>query len=94
MLDHSGGISFQMIETDFSRCVAKVAVRVVQRDFERVFSRGLGELRTYNVSKLLNLLSGRSILGKAHAHMKVAEDLYHEIEGDREKADHRAHKGG
>ena len=33
-----------MTETDVSRRVAKVAVRVVQRDFERAFASGLGEL--------------------------------------------------
>ena len=40
-----GGISFRMMETDISRRVAKVAVRVDQRDFERVFTSGLGELQ-------------------------------------------------
>jgi len=41
-----------MTETDVSRRVDKVAVRVVQRGFERVFSSGLGELRTYDGSRL------------------------------------------
>ena len=67
-------------------------MRVVQRDFERVSKSGLGESRTYNGSRSLKLATGLSILGKAH--MKVAEDLYHEIEGDGEKVDHGAHKGG
>jgi hypothetical protein len=43
-----------MTETDVSKCVAKVAVRVVQSGFERVFTSGLGKLRTYNGSRLLN----------------------------------------
>jgi hypothetical protein len=81
-----------MTETGVSRRVDKVAVRVVQRDLERVFISGLGELRTYNGSRLLKLVTGLSILGKAH--IKVAEDLYHEIEEDGEKVDHGAHKGG
>ena len=81
-----------MTETDFSRRVANVAVRVVQRAFERVFAGGLGEVRTYNGSRLLKLITGLSILEEAH--IKVAEDLYHEIEGDREKVDHGAHKAG
>ena len=50
-----------MTETDVSRHVANVAVRVVQRDFERVFASGLGELRTYNGSRLL-IVTGLSIL--------------------------------
>ena len=41
-----------MIETDFSSHIAKVAVRVAQRDFERVFTSGLGELGTYNGLRL------------------------------------------
>jgi hypothetical protein len=81
-----------MTETYVSKCVAKVAVRVVQRDFERLSKSDLGESRTYNGSRLLKLVNGLSILGKAH--IKVAEDLYHEIKGDREKVDHRAHRGG
>jgi hypothetical protein len=36
------------------------------------------------------MCTGLSISGKAH--IKVAEDLYHEIEGDGEKVDHGAHK--
>ena len=43
-----------MTETGVSKCVDKVEVRVVQRDFERVFTSGLGKLRTYNGSRLLN----------------------------------------
>jgi hypothetical protein len=50
-----------MTETDVSKRVAKVAVRVVQSDFERGFSSGLGELRTYNGSRLLKLVTGLSI---------------------------------
>ena len=38
----------------------------------------------------LVMFTGLSISGKAH--IKLAEDLYHEIEKDREKVDHRAHK--
>ena len=38
----------------------------------------------------LVMCTGLSISGKAH--IKVAEDLYHEIERDREKVDHGAHK--
>jgi hypothetical protein len=83
-----------MTETYVSKCVAKMAVRVVQRDFERVFKSGLGESRTYNRSRLLKLVTGLSILGIQKAHIKVAEDLYHEIEGDREKVNHGAHKRG
>lgn len=81
-----------MTETYVSKRVAKVAVRVVQRDFERLSTSGLGESRTYNGSRLLKLVTGLLILGKAH--IKVAEDLYHEIEGDGEKVDYGAHKGG
>jgi hypothetical protein len=36
-------------------------VRVVQRDFERVFA-GLGELRTYKGSRLKLVMTGLSIL--------------------------------
>ena len=45
-----------MTEADVSKRVSKVAVRVVQSDFKRVFTSGLamGELRTYNGSRLLN----------------------------------------
>lgn len=47
-----------MTETDISKRVAKVAVRVVQSGFERVFTSrdrlAIGELRTYNGSRLLN----------------------------------------
>ena len=43
---------------------------MVQRDLERAFISGLGELRTYNGSRLLKLVTGLSILGKAH--IKVA----------------------
>ena len=43
-----------MTETGVSKHVDKVAVRVVQRDFERVFTSGLGELRTYDGTRLLN----------------------------------------
>ena len=39
--------------------------------------------------ELLELVTGLSILRQAH--IKVAEDPYHEIEEDREKVDHRAH---
>ena len=42
-----------MTETGVSRRVDKVAVRVVQRGFERVFTSGLGELRTYNGSRCI-----------------------------------------
>jgi hypothetical protein len=54
-----------MTETDVSKHVAKVAVRVVQRGLERVFASGLGELRTYSGSRLLKLVTGYqlSILG-------------------------------
>ena len=38
-----------MTETYVSKHVAEVAVRVVQRDFERVSTSGLGESRTYTV---------------------------------------------
>ena len=81
-----------MTEIYVSKCVAKVAVRVVQRDFERVSKSSLGEPRTYNGSRLLKLVTGLSISEKAH--IKVAEDFHHEIKGDREKVDHGAHKGG
>jgi hypothetical protein len=81
-----------MTEKYISKCVAKVAVRVVQTDFERLSKGDLGESRTYNGSRLLKLVNGLSILGKAH--IKVAEDLYHEIEGDGDKVDHGAHKRG
>jgi hypothetical protein len=53
-----------MTETDVSRRVAKVAVRVVQRAFERVFAGGFGELRTYDGSRLLKLITGLSKLKK------------------------------
>ena len=43
-----------MTETGVSKHVDKVAERVVQRDFERVFTSGLCKLRTYNGSRLLN----------------------------------------
>ena len=67
-----GGISFRMIETDVSRRVAKVAVRVVQRGFERVFASCIGGVRTYNGSRLLKSVTGlyKYILWKAH--IKVA----------------------
>jgi hypothetical protein len=81
-----------MTETYISKHVAKVAVGVVHRDFERLSKSDLGESRTYNGSRSLKLVNGLSILGKAH--IKVAEDLYHEIEGDGEKVDYGAHKGG
>jgi hypothetical protein len=81
-----------MTETYVSKHVAKVAVRVVQRDFEKLSKSDLDESRAYNGSRLLKLVNGLSILGKAH--IKVAEDLYHKIEGDGEKIDYRAHKGG
>jgi hypothetical protein len=45
-------MSFRMAETGFSRRVANVAVRVVQRDLERVFASGLRKLRTYSGSRL------------------------------------------
>ena len=52
-----------MTETGVSRRVDKVPVRVVQRGFERVFTSGLGELRTYNGSRcILKLVTGLSIL--------------------------------
>ena len=89
-----GEISFQMTETYVSKHVAKMAVRVVQRDFGRVSTSGLGESRAYNGSRLLKLVTGLSISGICKAHIKVAEDLYYEIKGDREKVDHWAHKGG
>ena len=38
----------------------------------------------------LVMCTGLSISGKAH--IKVAKDLYHEIERDGEKVDHGAHK--
>ena len=81
-----------MIETDISRDVAKVAVRVVQRDFESVFGTGWGELRTYKGSGLLKSVTGLSILRKAH--IRVVEGLYHEIEEGEEKVGHVGHKGG
>ena len=73
-----------------------MAVRVVQRAFESVFAGGLGELRTYNGSRFLKLItgSGLSIYIEEEAHIKVAKDLYHEIEGDGKKVDHGVHKGG
>ena len=77
-----------MTETYVSKCVAKVAVRVFQKDFKRVSTSGLGESRTYNGSRLLKLVTGLSILGIWKAYIKVAEDLYHETEGDGEKVDH------
>ena len=61
---------------------------MVQRDFERVSTSGLGESRTYIGSRLLKLVTKLSISGICKAHIKVAEDLYHEIEGDGEKVDH------
>ena len=84
-------MSFRMTETGFSRRVANVAVRVVQRDLERVFASGLHKLRTYSGSRL-KLVTTLSILKKAH--IKVGEDLYHEIEEDEEKVGHGAHKEG
>ena len=51
-----------MIDTDFSRHVAKVPVRVVQRGFERVFAGCIGGVRTYNVSGSLKLVTGVPIL--------------------------------
>jgi len=85
-----------MTETEVSKRVAKVAVRVVQSGFERVFTSGLamGELRTYNGSRLLKLVTRLSIYIVGKAHIKVAEDLYHQIEEGGEKVDHGAHKGG
>jgi len=48
-----------MTETDVSKCVAKVAVREFQSGFERVFTSDLamGELRTYNGSRLQKLVT-------------------------------------
>ena len=43
-----------MVDMDVSKCVAKVAVRVVQRGFERVVSSCFGEARTYNGSSLIS----------------------------------------
>jgi hypothetical protein len=85
-----------MTETDISKRVAKVAVRVVQSGFERVFTSALamGELRTYNGSRLLKLVIALSIYILRKAHIEVAEDLYHQIERGGVKADHGAHKGG
>ena len=53
-----------MAETDVVKHVAKVAVRVVQRDFERIFSCCISGVRTYDGSKLILLKSvtGLSIL--------------------------------
>lgn len=51
-LEDCCGMSFRMAETGFSRRVANVAVRVVQRDLERVFASGLRKLRTYSGSRL------------------------------------------
>ena len=51
-------ISFWMTEIYVSKHVAKMAMRVVQRDFERVSNSGLGESRTYNGSRLLKLVTG------------------------------------
>ena len=84
-------MSFRMTGTGFSRHVANVAVRVVQRDLERVFASGLHTLRTYSGSKL-RLVTRLAIL--KNAYIKVAEDLFHEIEEDGEKVDYRAHKEG
>ena len=63
-------------------------MRVVQRDSGRVSTSGLGESRTYNGSRLLKLVTGLSVSGICKAHIKVAEDLHHETEGDREKVGH------
>ena len=62
-----------MTETYVSKCVAKVAVRVVQRDFEKVPTSGLDESRTYNGSRLLKLVTGLTISGICKAHIKLAE---------------------
>ena len=51
-----------MIDIDFSKCVAKVPVRVVQRGFERVFAGCIGGVRTYNGSGLLKSVTGVPIL--------------------------------
>jgi hypothetical protein len=52
-----------MTETDFSKRVAKVAVRMFQSGFERVFTRAfaMGELRTYNGSRLPKIVTSLSI---------------------------------
>ena len=59
-----------MTETGASNHVANVAVRVVQSDFERVFTIGLdmGELRTYNGSRLLKSVTGLSIYIREGSH--------------------------
>ena len=59
-----------MTETGASNRVANVAVRVVQSDFERVFTSGLamGELRTYNGSRLLKSVTGLSIYIRKGSH--------------------------
>ena len=51
-----------MTETDVSKRVAKVAVRVVQSGFGRGFTSRLamGELRTYNGSKFLKLVTSHA----------------------------------
>ena len=60
-----------MTETGVSNRVANVAVRVVQGDFERVFTSRLamGELRTYNGSRyLLKSVTGLSIYTRKGSH--------------------------
>jgi hypothetical protein len=44
-----------MVETDVVKCVAKVAVRVVHRDFERGFASCIGGVRTYNGSRIVSI---------------------------------------
>ena len=54
-----------MTETGVSNRVANVAVRVVQSDFERVFTSclAMGELRTYNGSRyIITKISHRPIV--------------------------------
>ena len=45
----------------------------------------MGELRIYGGSSLLKLVARLSIYIFRKAHIKVAEDLYHEIEGTERK---------
>ena len=51
-----------MMETDILNLVAKVAVRVVQRDFERVFASCIGGIRIYNGSRVLESVTRLSIV--------------------------------
>jgi len=84
-----------MIDIDVSKRVAKVAVRVVQRGFKRVVPSCFGGARTYNGSRLLEsvLVTAAGLPILYMAHIKVAQDHYHEIGGDGEKVDYVGHRG-